>query len=244
MKSKIRILSIFSLLLFLEPTAANSNNEEILENKNYTSFFINSTIKTVNDTNFETIVNKGLKSDFLILFTIRRCDICNDLITTLEKLEKKYSESESKKVLFLKVDCLMSGWTAMRFTLERIPNVIYVTKGLYSVYLNENFTENDIENFIKNNTKEFKPYPKIMGYFDLFMKVFHAVSDLIKDSYPFWNEGYSWLIVAVLILIFCIVEYYIFKYFCRKESERNKNKECEIHNHCHHKQKEKKIKDE
>ena len=244
MKSKIKILTLFTFFLLFGYILTNSNKEEVPENNNYTSFFINSTIETVNDTNFEKIVNKGLNNDFIILFTIKRCDICNDLIMTLEKIQKNYSIKKSKNLLFLKVDCLMSGWTAIRFSLERIPNIIYVTNGLYSVYLNDNFTIGDIEDFIESDDKEFKSYPKIMGYFDLFMKIFHVVSDLIKENYPFWNESLSWLVVFLFIIFLCIVQYYILKYCCVKESEKNKNKECNTHSHYEHKEKDKKIKKE
>lgn len=233
----IKIISLYTIFSLFKCLEKDIETNETNQKTNYTSYFTNSTIDSINDTSFEKIINKGIDNDFLILFTIRRCDICNDLITTLENLEKKYLNNKENNIKFYKIDCLMNGWTAMRFTLERIPNIIYITKGLYSVYLNDNFTENDIELFIKNKTKEYKPYPKIMGYFDLFMKIFHAISDLMKENYPFWKESYSWIILILFLVVFCVVEYYIFKYFCTK-NQKNKNEDNDNYknhkNHHHH----------
>lgn len=115
----------------------------------------------------------------------------------------------------------MSGWTTMRFEFEKIPNLIYISNRSYAVYPYDNITEANIINFIEDENKDFKKFPKIMGYFDVFMKIFHIISGLIHEKFPFWNESYSWILVVLFIIFFCFVEFLIIKFCCvRKKKEK------------------------
>ena len=100
MSSKIFSLKKFIfILIFLKVV----NTQENLTQKNttiylnYTSYFINSTIRTLSDKNFDTIISLNNNSyDFLILFTLRRCPNCNNVIKITENVEKYYKEKNLK----------------------------------------------------------------------------------------------------------------------------------------------------
>ena len=244
---KKQIYLIISLLIFISlncqlinGTPSNSSNETFEKKKKYISFFLNSTIETLDDNNFDKIVLKGIFHDFIILFTVKKCDICNKIISTLENIQKKYNET---RIIFAKVDILMSGWTSMRFELEKLPNIIYVSNRSYAIYSNDILNEKDIISFIEDKNKIFKPFPKKMGYFDVFMKIFHIISGLLHEKFPFWNENYSWLLVVLFILFFCFVEYLIIKFCCNrtKREKKNQSKYQHQHQHIHQNKKDKKI---
>ena len=224
MKLKKYFLSIQLLFISLIfPIISIEPSNQTIERKRYISYFLNSTVETLDDKNFDQVVLKGLLHDFIILFTVRKCDMCNYLITTLENVQKKYSNN-STNLKFGKVDIFMSGWTTMRFELEKIPNLIFVSNRSYAIYPYDNITEKDIINFIEDKNKEYKAFPKKMGYFDVFMKIFHIISGLIHERFPFWNESYSWLLVALFILFFCFIEYLIIKFCCTRKKKENQNK--------------------
>ena len=173
-----------------------------------------------------------------MLFTVKKCDICDQIISTLENVQKKFNES---KIIFSKVDILISGWTSMRFELEKLPNIIYISNRSYAIYQNDILNEKDIISFIEDKNKIFKPFPKKMGYFDVFMKIFHIISSMLHEKFPFWNENYSWLLVVLFILFFCFVEYLIIKFCCRRTKRENKNQSKYQHQHIHHNKNDKKI---
>lgn len=216
----------------IEPKNSTNITEE---KKKYISFFLNSTIETLDDENFDITVKKGIFHSYIVLFTVKKCDICNNIITTLENVQKKYLNDNETNLKFGKVDILRSGWTSMRFELERLPNIIYISNRTYAIYPYINLTENNIIQFIEDKNKEFKKFPRKMGYLDVFMKIFHIISGLLHEKFSFWNEGYSWILVVLFILFFCFVEYLIIKFCCRrsKKEKENKNKYNDQHQHQH-----------
>ena len=185
-------------------------------NANYISYFVNSTIRTLNGKNFDTVINYNKSINYLILFTFRRCPHCNKVITIMENAEKYYS-SKNKLLKFAKVDCYSNGWTAMRFDIFKVPIFIYVTNGLFSSFTPSNYTEEEIISFIESNDKEFKDYPPEIGYFGVFMKIFHFVNGRIKANIPFWNEIFGWIVIIILLGSFLYFEYSIYKAACKKE---------------------------
>ena len=195
----------------------------------------------MDDNNFDKEVIKGILHNYIILFTVKKCEICNKIITSLENVQKKYINNSESNLKFAKVDILMSGWTSMRFELERLPNIIYITNRSYAICPYYNLTENNIISFIEDKNKTFKKFPKKMGYFDVFMKIFHIISSLLNEKFPFWNENYSWALVVLFILLFCFIEYLIFKFCCRRTKRENKYQQLHQHQHMHQNKNEKKI---
>lgn len=230
----ISIISLSLSFSLTPPKKKKLSPSDVAPRSNYTSYFLNSTIKTANDSNFDQLVARGRFHDSLILFTVRKCPVCNNIITSLENVENFFLKNNSTQInlKFLKVDVFMSGWTAMRFQLDRLPNLIYVTNNSYTLYPFDNITEQGIFDFIQMDKKNFLPFPKRIGYFDLFMKLFHVLSDLIKEKLDFWNEGLSWLVVVAIIILFCLIEYFIFK-ICCKRTKKDKDKGSQVHTHTH-----------
>ena len=221
-----KIISIYNLLyliIIFSKSLCETNNtlrKNYYIKENYTSYFVNSTIRTLSERNFDIVINHNKSIDYLVLFTFRRCPHCNKVITITENVEKYYS-SKNRLLKFAKVDCYSNGWTAMRFDIFRVPIFIYVTDGLFSSFKPNNYTEEELIGFIESNDKEFQDYPPKIGYFGVFMKIFHFVNGRIKNNIPFWNEIFGWIVIFILLGSFLYFEYSIYKVACKKDYHQN-----------------------
>ena len=233
MKSKINsIFYIFLLIIsFLKISCNEKNKVNNVKNnytihKNYTSYFINSTIKTLNDKNFDTTIKHNNSINYLILFTFKRCPICNKIIKITENVEKYYTSKNNIPIAFAKVDCYLSGWTALRFDIFKIPIFIYIKNGEeYSYFMpNNDTTEEVLINYIESTDKEYKIYPEKIGYFGVFTKFLHLISENIKKKIPFWNESFTWIILFVIFIYFLYFEYSLYKSCCDSHKRNNEIK--------------------
>ena len=221
-----KIISIYNLLyliIIFSKSSYETNNtlrKNYIIKENYTSYFVNSTIRTLSERNFDIVINHNKSIDYLILFTFRRCPHCNKVITITENVEKNYS-SKNKLLKFAKVDCYSNGWTAMRFDIFNVPIFIYIKNGLFASFKPRNYTEEELISFIESNDKEFKDYPPKIGYFGVFMKIFHFVNGRIKNNIPFWNEIFGWIVIFILLGSFLYFEYSIYKAACKKDYYQN-----------------------
>ena len=198
------------------------------ENEKYVSYFNNSSIETINDYNFDRVMNAGITNDYLILFTVRQCKVCNNILKILEEVSKYYTNSN---VTFYKIDVIESGWTSLRFELERLPNLIFVSKGKYAIYPKDNLTALDVKYFIEDKNKLMMLLPKKVGYIYLIVKTFRLISYMIAQKFSFWDESYYWVLIIAFILFFGIVEYSIIKFCCRRSNKNKKNGHEHHHNH-------------
>lgn len=188
-------------------------------NTNYTSYFLNSTIQTLDDKDFDIGIHDN-NIDYMILFTVKRCIQCNDIIKETEKAQKYYSEISNNTIKFYKVDCLASGWTALRFELNRIPMFVYITNRVYAGFADSNYTKENIINFIESKHKNFKILHNQIGYIGIAIKIFHVLSDAIKTKFSFWNEGFSFAVVVIIIALFFYFEYNVFKKCCKNVNNK------------------------
>ena len=225
MSSKIFSLKKFIyILIFLKVV----NTQENLTQKNttiylnYTSYFINSTIRTLSDKNFDTIISLNNNSyDFLILFTLRRCPNCNNVIKITENVEKYYKEKNAK-IKFYKVDCYLNQWTAMRFNAFKIPIYIYIKQGFYaSLNPSNNYTEKDLINFIEDENKEFIEYPGRIGYIDVIRKIVHNITLKIQKKIIFWNDLFTLIVILGTFFGFLYFEIKIYKAGCCGNKNNN-----------------------
>ena len=225
MSSKIFSLKKFIfILIFLKVV----NTQENLTQKNttiylnYTSYFINSTIRTISDKNFDTIISLNNNSyDFLILFTLRRCPNCNNVIKITENVEKYYKEKNAK-IKFYKVDCYLNQWTAMRFNAFKIPIYIYIKQGFYAPFNpSNNYTEKDLINFIEDENKEFIEYPGRIGYIDVIRKIVHNITLKIQKKIIFWNDLFTLIVILATFFGFLYFEIKIYKAGCCGNKNNN-----------------------
>jgi len=234
------IKQIIICLIFLKSAYNHDNHENITKKNssiylNFTSYFINSTIRTLSEKNFDSIIslNNNSSLDSLILFTIKRCPNCNKVIKTTENTEKYYSKKNSN-IKFYKVDCFKSQWISMRFNAFKIPIYIYITKGFYTVFKPENYTEEELINFIENENKEFLEFPGQISYFGVCQKVIHNFTLLIQKNIFFWNHYFTWAIIIFAFLAFLYFEYKIYKVGCcgnnNKERIKQKKNKNDINN--------------
>ena len=228
MDSKNSSFFIFLILTITILQTACFNENNIINTNiqtNYTSYFINSTIKTLNNNNFDSIINSNDSINYLILFTVRRCPICNKIIRITENVEKYYINNNNLK--FAKVDCYISGWTAMRFNIFKFPLYIYISKGKYSSFIPDNITEEELINYIESKNKIFKEYPPKIGYVGVFMKIFHLLTERIQQIIPFWNEIFSWIVLLILFGSFLYFEYSVYKACWDSNKNNNSSKKEE-----------------
>ena len=230
MSLKIFSIKFFLLILiFLKVVCHQENltkkNSHIY--LNYTSYFINSTIRTLSDKNFDTIIslNNNKSYDYVILFTLRRCPNCNHVMKITENVEKYFSE-KNPKIKFYKVDCFLSQWTAMRFNAFKIPVYVYIKQGFYASFSQNNYTEDDLINFIEDENKEFLIYPGKIGYIDVCRKIVHNITLQIQKKIVFWNDFCTLIIIIGTFLGFLYFEIKIYKAGCCGNKNKNKN----VHN--------------
>ena len=234
---KILIIYLSILKSLCIPENISKKNSSI--SLNYTSYFINSTIRTLSDKNFDNLIklDKSYSSDFLILFTLRRCPNCNQIMRIVENIEKKYSQ-KNKNLKFYKVDCFASHMTAMRFDIYKVPAYIYITKGYYALNYPEEKTEEELINFIEKENKDFFKYPGKIGYFKVCLKVIHHVTLKIKNKFPFWNDYLTFMFLAIIFLAFLYFEFRIYKMGCcdnkkKEQIKQKKNKEKKENDNSH-----------
>jgi hypothetical protein len=228
------IIFYISKIISLEEPISNISIKSSNISENYTSYFLNSTIRTLNDNDFDIRVHANTSKPYLILFTIRRCGICNKIITTMENVQKYISAKNNLE--FAKIDCYSSSWTALRFEISQLPLFIYIENDKYSTYAPNNVTEENLIKFIESKDKKFVKYPKKIGYIGVAMKILNLVADSIQKKFDFSSQGFSWAIILSIILIFIYIQYLIYK--CCFAKKRTNNKESESK----YKIKEKKIK--
>jgi len=227
-----KIFSLKIILISLTFLKSICHQENITQKKssiylNYTSYFINSTIRSLSDKNFDTIIshqNGNNPYDYLILFTLKRCPNCNQMIRLAENTEKYYSKKNTN-LKFYKVDSFSNHMTAMRFDIYKIPSFIYISKGYFAYFIPEEKTENELINFIENKNKEYHKYPEKIGYFGVCQKVVHNITLKIKNRIIFWNDYLTWIFLVVIILAFLYFEIKIYKIGCcdNKKKEKNEN---------------------
>ena len=195
MDSKINSFFIFLIIIITILKISCINNNSNIQ-VNYTSYFINSTIRTLSNKNFDSIINFNNSINYLVLFTVKRCPICNKIIRITENVENYYKNNPNLK--FAKVDCFTNTWTAMRFNILKFPLYIYISKGKYSTFIPDDITEEKLINYIESKDKIFKDYPPDIGYFGVFMKIFYALTERIQKILPFWNAIFSSIVLLIL----------------------------------------------
>ena len=216
---KFIFILIFLKVVYTQENLTKKNTTIYL---NYTSYFINSTIRTLSDKNFDTIISLNNNSyDFLILFTLRRCPNCNNVIKITENVEKYYKEKNAK-IKFYKVDCYLNQWTAMRFNAFKIPIYIYIKQGFYSSFNpSNNYTEKDLINFIEDENKEFIEYPGKIGYIDVIKKIVHNITLKIQKKIIFWNDLFTLIVILGTFFGFLYFEIKIYKAGCCGNKNNN-----------------------
>lgn len=217
---KFLIILLFLKLVYSQENLTKKNPTIYL---NYTSYFINSTIRTLSDKNFDTIITLNTNNlyDFLILFTLRRCPNCNRAIKITENVEKYY-KGKNAKIKFYKVDCYLNQWTAMRFNAFKIPVYIHIKQGFYASFNpSENYTEDDLINFIEDENKEFSEYPGKIGYIDVIKKIVHNITLKIRKKIIFWNDLFTLIVILGTFFGFLYFEIKIYKAGCCRNKNNN-----------------------
>ena len=241
MKTFSLILNIILIIKYICKEPIQQKNE-----KNKTSYFDTSFIETISDKNFDRVMNAGITNDYLILFTIKKCQVCDQVIKILEDSAKLYLNTDSN-VTFYKIDVSESGWTTLRFGFDKLPNIIYVSRGKYSIYPLDNITVEEIVNFIDNKNKDMVKLPKKVGYLHLIVKTFELISYMIAQKVSFWDESYYWILIVLFILFIILFEFIFIKFCCpRLKRDRKKYNDCNCasHSHSNHANKKHKTKSE
>ena len=185
--------TVILLVLFtLSITETVSNSSSQFVNKtvsNYTSLFLTSNITTLNDNNFDHIIKNGKVNPYIVLFTVKKCTQCNQIIEIMENVTKILNDTNSS-IVTAKIDCFASSWTAMRFSIDIIPQIAYISNGTIR-YMNNSITSENIFSFIEgNNSTKPIPIPRPMDYIGVGKKIFSSLNRMLTD---YMNEkGITW----------------------------------------------------
>ena len=79
-------------------------------------------------------------------------------------------------------------------------------------------------NYIESLDKEFKVYPPKIGYFGVFIKFLHLLSESIQKKIPFWKEAYTWIILLIIFCFFLYFEYSLYKSCCDSHKDKTEIK--------------------
>ena len=188
------------------------------------SYFDKSTIETINDSNFDKVVNAGITNDYIILFTIKICDGCEQVLKTLERAAEYYYKTNAN-ITFYKIDLAESVEVDLRFQFDKVPIIIYISKGQYAKYNFKYISTNWIKNFVDDKNKTLIDLPKELGFFTYYVKVFELAADCIMLKCPFLknNYYYYWIMVFGFFVWVIILSAYVFIKLCCI-SYNNKNK--------------------
>jgi len=136
-------------------------------------------IVTLNDGTFEhqTQASTGMTTgSWLVLFTGAGCEACAPWKQALVDLEASRSEEDDEgesldSVVLATVDAGESIQTSLRFTVEKVPTMIYLhKKRLYEVDLSAEFL--DLKEFVKSiDSKPSKDIPAPMSPFSLIVQM-------------------------------------------------------------------------
>ena len=96
------------------------------------SYFDKSSIETITDSNFDQVMNAGIINDYIILFTIKKCEGCDQVLKSLEKAAEYYFRTNSN-ITFYKIEwfplphirsyglmATRSWWQSLKFGFKHI----------------------------------------------------------------------------------------------------------------------------
>ena len=181
-------------------------------------------------------MNAGITNDYLILFTVKTCEVCDLIIEILE--EAALYLNDRANLTFYKIDAEESIWAYLRFNFEKVPNIIYVSKGKYAIYPYDNLTKREIKNFIDDRNKVMIELPKNSNNIFIIFIPFILLSYKLEQTFSFWDVSYYWILMILFFFFIFIIEYKIIIICCSKSKRSKKyNKE---HHHLHDKRQMKK----
>ena len=196
----------------------------ICKEEDYNIFYFDkSSIETINDSNFDQVMNAGIINDYIILFTIKICEGCDEVLKALERAAEYYFKRNSN-ITFYKIDLEESINVDLRFHFDKVPIIIYVSKGQYAKYHFKYIATYLIKNFIEDKNKIMIDLPKELGFFGYVMKIFELVADCIILKYPYLKKYYFYYRIIVYGFFVCIIilSTYVFIQYCCISSNDNK----------------------
>ena len=189
--------------------------------ENNFSYFDKSSIETINDYNFDEIINTGITNEYIILFTIKICEGCDQVLKILEKAAEFYLKKESN-ITFYKIDLSESIEVDLRFNFDEIPVIIYISKGQYAKYPFKYVSIDHIKNFIEDKIKVMIDLPTELGFFDYFVKTFELLVNIIMLKCSSLKKDCVLVLIVIYISFFIIFSIFTFIKYCFLKSTRNK----------------------
>ena len=242
---KLFYLFIFTLISFTsERIQLPTNRTKIIP------YWPNSTIPTLHDKNFDKIIKRGKVKPFLLLFSVQRCAICNEVLHFFENITEIIHKEYNSDIQFGKVDCFNSSWTVLRFNIDRIPKILYIENDTVS-YMNANLTNENVFEFLRDVNKKVFPFPKPMTYFSIILKIIDTLNETItkylESKGLMWNKVLTVSLIIGFILLVAYVQTKFMNYCCKSKKDNstkrrhkvseNKYKKEHVHgkncNHAH-----------
>ena len=185
---------------------------------------------------------KNTKIKWLMIFYTKDFDEYYKFMSLLkEDVYKKYRKNKNIKFGLLEINVKNYKWFTFMFDIKSIPFLILVSDERMYYYKDEEVSEENIVKFIDDNKtlNDSYPVPKKLNKFIKGIIIFKFfIEDLNnffeifseKSNFKFkWNIKFTYAIVAFVLILFFIFEFYIIK-MCMKCKSNDKENKIEINN--------------
>lgn len=194
-------------------------------------------VQEINDSNFESSVNNGLKNPWLVIFYIESCPHCKNAKNALNNLSNNPHRLNKSSIKLSTLDCDKNMFSCYRFKVSRVPYIVIIDSN--HMYEMQNYpNEENFANFInsKKNPDDGLEIPDVIGYMTIIAKSFEELVSLMDSFFSKffldyfklkveWTAAYS-IAVLLFTLIFVItLEIVILNFLCRPKKKACKKPE-------------------
>lgn len=219
---KIKIIFVLFTLILINSTNSSQDSDSVF-------------VHELNDSNFDELVNNGVKNPWFVIFYINSCPHCKNAKTSLDKISNDPDRISKTNIKLSMVDCDKNMFVCFRFNISRVPYTV-ILQSNHMFEFSEYPSEENMIKFIreKKDLDNGLPIPKPVGYLEYFFK---SLEDLVKilnktlESYFNNNFGYKidWrseytIVVLILALVLIVVlEVIILNYFFGSKKNKDLN---------------------
>ena len=209
---KIKVIFVlFSLVLINSINSSNDND----------SVFVHE----LNDSNFDELVNNGVKNPWFVIFYINSCPHCKNAKTSLDNISNNPDRISKTNIKLSMVDCDKNMFVCFRFNISRVPYTVILESNRMFEFSEYPSEENMIK-FIreKKDKDNGLPIPKPVGYLEYF---FRSLEDLVKilnktlencfnNNFGYkidWRSEYTIVVLILALVVIVVLEVIILNYF-------------------------------
>lgn len=233
MKSLLKTTNLIKLILatFLiisSPYIKSSSNDNNSEDSDSIEIY------NLNDSNFESNVNNGLKNPWFIIFYVDSCPHCKNAKQTLSSIANNPDSISKSRIKLAQLDCDANMFTCYRFKISRVPYITIIDSN-HMYELSEYPSKDNLVKFInmKKDADEGLEIPAAVGYLEFFFKSLEelvhlmnkTIEDYLKNNLGVkveWRSEYTIGLLALVLVLIVVVEYAVLSFVCRRPGSKQK----------------------